>query len=85
MTEKPLLSEQELLDRINSALEKDWLYPEHHCRVLSLKKVPDTNHNWLAEPANTGGLDHLLKDECDALCLRVLDELASRYDVSWSS
>ena len=82
---KDHLSEQQLLDRINSALEKDWPYPEQHCRVLSLKKVSDINRNWMAEPPNTGGLDHLLKDECDALCLTVLDDLASRYDVSWPS
>ena len=82
---KTLLSEQKLVDAINSALAKDWAHPERFCRVESLKKVGRPDRNWEVDTDSTSGPDLRHATECDALRQRVLSELASKYDVLWSS
>ena len=85
--EKSLCTEQQLLDAANCAIAKELPHPEHEWRVESLRIVNHPNRNWDADQITTmrksTDLRHIA--ECEALCERVLDELASKYDVSWPS
>lgn len=78
---KALLSERKLVDVINNALAKDWPHSEHPCRVESLKKTNRPSANWEVDTDSTSGPDLLHVAECNGLRKRVLEELASKYDV----
>ncbi len=85
--EKSLITEHELREKIQSALKNVWTHPEHVWEVESLKAVNEPSRNWEAE-TSFGGNDLLHVDDCEecmTLHTRVLDELASKYDVSWPS
>ena len=85
---KELLSEQQLLEVINVALEKDWAHKDCHCAVGSLRKINLPERNWEVAGFNTGGTTLLCPAEytaeCDALRQRVLEKLVPKYDVLWS-
>lgn len=85
--EKILLTERKLLDAIKCAIVKECPHPEHECRVESLKIVNHPNRNWEADQITTmrKSTDLWHMEECEALCERVLERLASEFDVSWPS
>lgn len=82
---KTLLPEQKLVEAINNALAKDWPHSERLCRVESVKKANRPNCNWEVATDSTSGPDLRHAAECETLRQRVLEELASKYDVLWPS
>ena len=83
MPNKPLLSEAELLGRINSELANRWPYPDRSCRVESLKKSSQIGSNWAADTDSTSGADLSHLPECDSVRKAVVEELAAKYNVRW--
>lgn len=83
MPNKPLLSEVELLSKINAELANRWPYPDRPCRVESLRKSTQPTSNWTVDTDSTSGVDLTHLPECNSVRKAVVEELASKYDVRW--
>jgi len=77
---KDLLSEQQLLEIINTELAKHWAHKDSSCDVRNLRQINLPERNWEVE--HWGASKYI--EECDALRQRVLEELVPKYNVLWS-
>ena len=80
---KALITEQQLVDVINSALRNDWPLKDCHCEVAALKRVNFPERNWEVELTSMGGASLLHTEECERLLKRVSNDLVAEYDVHW--
>ena len=85
MKNKTLLSEAELVRKLNEAIAAQWPHADRTCCVESLKKRHGDGSNWEVDIDSTGGRDLMHAAECDTLRKRIVEAFAAQYDVRWPS
>lgn len=80
---KTLLSEAELVRKLNEAIAEQWPHSDRRCRVESLRERRGGDCNWEVDVDSTSGKELMHASECDALRRKVVEVFAAQYDVRW--